>query len=93
MLNAFSIAYLGTNNNEVLEQELENSYKEGYRDFYSKNGNKDEFYIGIENLTSILKTSHIPKKTIKKMLDWATECELEIHQDWLNNFTKSYTQA
>lgn len=93
MLNAFSIAYLGTNNNEVLEQELENSYKEGYRDFYAKNGNKDEFYIGVENLTSILKTSHIPKKTIKKMHDWATECELEIHQDWLNNFTKSYTQA
>ncbi len=93
MLNAFSIAYLGTNNNEVLEQELENSYKEGYRDFYSNNANKDEFYIGIEKLTSNLKTSHIPKKTIKKMHDWATECELEIHQDWLNNFTKSYTQA
>lgn len=93
ILNAFSIAYLGTNNNEVLEQELENSYKEGYRDFYSNNANKDEFYIGLEKLTSNLKTSHIPKKTIKKMHDWATECELEIHQDWLNNFTKSYTQA
>jgi superfamily II DNA helicase RecQ len=93
MLNAFSIAYLGTNNNEVLEQELENSYKEGYRDFYSNNANKDEFYIGIEKLTSNFKTSHIPKKIIKKMHDWATECELEIHQDWLNNFTKSYIQA
>jgi superfamily II DNA helicase RecQ len=93
ILNAFSIAYLGTNNNEVLEQELENSYKEGYRDFYSNNANKDEFYIGLEKLTSNLKTSHIPKKTIKKMHDWGTECELEIHQDWLNNFTKSYTQA
>jgi superfamily II DNA helicase RecQ len=93
ILNAFSIAYLGTNNNEVLEQELENSYKEGYRDFYSNSANKDEFYIGLEKLTSNLKTSHIPKKTIKKMNDWGTECELEIHQDWLNNFTKSYTQA
>ena len=93
MLNAFCIAYLGTNNNEVLEQELENSFKEGYRDFYSNNANKDEFYTGIETLTSNLKSSQITKKTIKKMHDWATECELEIHQDWLNNFTKSYTQA
>ncbi|MBB3840123.1 superfamily II DNA helicase RecQ [Runella defluvii] len=93
MLNAFSIAYLGTNNNEVLEQELENSYKEGYRDFYSNNTNKDEFYIGIEKLASNLKISHIPKKTIKKMHDWTTECELHIHTNWLTSFTEKYTNA
>jgi len=93
MLNAFCIAYLGTNNNQVLEQELENSYKEGYRDFYSNNSDKDAFYIGIEKLTSNLKSSHIPKKTIKNMHDWTTECELDIHTDWLNNFTEKYTTA
>ena len=93
MLNAFCIAYLGTNNNEVLEQELENSYKEGYRDFYSRTADKEMFYTEIEKLTSKLKSSHIPKKTIKKMHDWATECELDIHTDWLNNFTEKYTKA
>lgn len=93
MLNAFSLAYLGTSNNEVLEQELENSYKEGYRDFYSNSTNKNEFYIGIEKLTSNLKTSHIPKKTIRKMHDWTTECELHIHTNWLTSFTEKYTNA
>lgn len=93
MLNTFCIAYLGTNNNEVLEQELENSYKEGYRDFYSNNSDKDLFYIGIEKLTSNLKSSHIPKKIIKKMHDWTTECELDIHTNWLHNFTEKYTNA
>lgn len=93
ILNAFCIAYLGTNNNEVLEQELENSYKEGYRNFYSNNSDKELFYTGIERLISKLKSSHIPKKTIKKMNDWTTECELDIHTDWLNDFTEKFTKA
>lgn len=93
MLNAFCIAYLGTNNNEVLEQELENSYKEGYRDFYSSSSEKEEFYTGIEEFTTRLKSSHIPERTIKKMKNWAIESELDIHKDWLNNFTEIYTKA
>jgi ATP-dependent DNA helicase RecQ len=93
MLNAFCIAYLGTNNNEVLEQELENSYKEGYRDFYSQSPNKELFYENIEEFKSKLKINHISKKVIKEMHNWATEIELEIHHDWLQNFTKSYIQA
>ncbi len=93
MLNAFCIAYLGTNNNEVLEQELENSYKDGYRDFYSQSPNKELFYENLEEFKRKLKTNYISKKIIKEMHNWATECELEIHHDWLENFTKSYTQA
>lgn len=93
MLNAFCIAYLGTNNNEVLEQELENSYKEGYRDFYSSSSEKENFYTGIEEFTTRLKSSQIPERTIKKMKNWAIESELEIHKDWLNNFTEIYTKA
>lgn len=93
MLNAFCIAYLGTNNNEVLEQELENSYKEGYRDFYSQSPNKELFYENIEEFKRKLKINHISKRMIKEMHTWATESELEIHHNWLENFTKSYTQA
>jgi ATP-dependent DNA helicase RecQ len=93
MLNAFCIAYLGTNNNEVLEQELENSYKEGYRDFYSSSTDKELFYESIETFKQKLKLNHISKKVLKEMHNWETECELDIHQNWLNNFTKSYTQA
>jgi superfamily II DNA helicase RecQ len=93
MLNAFCIAYLGTNNNEVLQQELENSYKEGYRDFHSQSPNKELFYENIEEFKSKLKINHISKRVIKEMHNWATEIELEIHHDWLQNFTKSYIQA
>lgn len=95
MLNAFCIAYLGTNNNEVLEEELEDSYKEGYRDFYSMNSDKETFYLNFEELTKDIKNSHISnsRETIKKMHEWAIECEFELHNEWLNNFTKSYTQA
>lgn len=93
MLNAFCIAYLGTNHNEVLEQELGNSYKEGYRDFYSSSTDKELFYENIETFKQKLKLNHISKKVLKEMHNWETECELDIHQNWLNNFTKSYTQA
>lgn len=93
MLNAFCIAYIGTNNNEVLEQELENSYKEGYRDFYSSSNKKELFYENIETFKQKLKVNHISKKMLKEMHNWETECELDIHQSWLNNFTKSYTEA
>lgn len=95
MLNAFCIAFLGTNNNEVLEQELENSFKEGYRDFYlaDKHRYKTLFYNSYNELKKKFNKSEISKTYINIMNNWATECELEIHQDWLNNFTKSYTQA
>lgn len=93
MLNAFCIAYLGTNNNEVLEQELEISYKEGYRDFYIHSPDKELFYENIEEFKRKLKRNHIPQKVIKEMHNWATECELDIHHDWLENFTKSYTHT
>jgi superfamily II DNA helicase RecQ len=94
MLNAFCIAYLGTNNNEDLEQELENSFKEGYRDFSSHTSDKDVFYKNIEEFNEKLKASHIinSNKLLKTMKEWALECELELHQNWLNNFTKSYIQ-
>lgn len=93
MLNSFCIAFLGTNNNEVLEQELENSYKEGYRDFYSSSNKKELFYENIETFKQKLKVNHISKKMLKEMHNWETECELDIHQSWLNNFTKSYTEV
>jgi superfamily II DNA helicase RecQ len=93
MLNAFCIVYLGTNNNEVLEQELENSYKEGYRDFYFSSTDKELFYQNIETFKRKLKLNNISNKVLKGMHNWETECELDIHQSWLNNFTKSYTQS
>ncbi len=95
MLNSFCIAFLGTNNNEALKQELENSFKEGYRDFYlaDKHIYKNQFYNNYNEFKEKLNKSEISKSYIKKMNNWATECELEIHYNWLNNFTKEYIKA
>ena len=91
ILNAFCLSYLGTNDNETLEQELENSYKEGYRDFYSSSTDKELFYFNIGELANKFKKNHISRKITKNMQDWTTECELDIHNNWLDNFKKTYT--
>ena len=92
ILNAFCIAYLGTNNNAVLERELGNSYKEGYKDFYSSSTDKKMLYENIETFKQKLKINHISKKILKEMHNWETECELDIHKKWLNKFTKKYLE-
>lgn len=95
LLNVFCIAYIGTNNNEVLEQELENSFKEGYRDFYSddRHLHKTNFYENINKFKQEISESDISDNYITKMDKWANECELEIHSNWLNNFTEKYTET
>jgi len=91
MLNAFCLTYLGINNNDILEKELETSYKEGYRDFYSLTHNKALFYDNIKEFKTRLRDRNITNELIKKMSNWETECELDIHKNWLNNFTEKYT--
>lgn len=93
MLNAFCIAYLGTFNNIVLEEELKNSFKEGYYDFYLQNHDKELFYNNIKKFKEKLKKNLVSKNTRKQMNDWAIECELQIHNNWLENFTNEYIQT
>ena len=91
MLNAFCLSFLGTNNNEALKQELENSFKEGYMDFYNDNNDKQLFYDEMKKLMK--KLQNIPmdeENIIEKMNDWRLHCELEIHNNWLNNFKNKY---
>jgi superfamily II DNA helicase RecQ/very-short-patch-repair endonuclease len=92
MLNMFCLAYLGTNNNEMLEEELESSYKEGYKSFYEDYTDKDLFYNGIEKLMAQSEKISISKKTITAMKKWKLDCELDMHNKWLNNFKESYIQ-
>ena len=92
MLNAFCLAYLGTNNNETLEKELEDSFKEGYQFFYSSFADKNIFYKQMENIYARLTKIHIAKKAVKIMQDWALLCELDTHNTWLNNFKNQYTK-
>lgn len=53
MLNAFCLLYLGTNNNETLEQELQDSYVEGYQNF-NDTIDKKIFYQQINKYNTLL---------------------------------------
>ena len=91
ILNAFCLSYLGTNKNEVLEQEMESSFIEGYMILYNENKDKQLFYDEIEKM--MRKLQKIPmdeENIIQRMNDWRLYCELELHNSWLNNFKKSY---
>ncbi|MDR1897520.1 MAG: DEAD/DEAH box helicase, partial [Prevotellaceae bacterium] len=90
MLNVFCLAYLGTNNNETLEEELENSYKEGYMSFFEDEEDKYSFYNNTKNLTEKFKSIPLSKKTLTDIQEWSLHCELNIHNNWLDNFKKSY---
>jgi len=93
MLNTFCLSFLGTNNNEILKQELEESFMGSYIDFYNDNNDKQLFYDEIKKIMD--KLQNIPmdeENIIKKMNDWILQCELEIHNNWLNNFKNKYIQ-
>ena len=90
MLNAFCLSYLGTNNNNVLEIELEESFKESYINFLASNIDTNLFYHNITELIERFKEIHISDDIISNMHKWSAECELIGHVNWLNDFAKSY---
>jgi ATP-dependent DNA helicase RecQ len=90
MLNAFCRAYLGTNNNDTLELELETSFNEGYRLFYSATNDKILFYKTFEELIQRLHDIHIEQSIIQKMDLWRVQSELSIHTKWTSNFAERY---
>jgi len=92
MLNAFCLSYLGTNNNEALELELEDSYKEGYLAFYNSISDKILFYNEMEKFIARLKEVHIEARIIEQMSSWRLLTELGIQSNWLKNFNNAYTQ-
>jgi len=84
LLNAFCLMFLGTKNNENLERELENSYKEGMIEFYSRLEDKTIFINKIlDSYNRIILNNTTFEQ--KKLDEFRQDILLDIH---LNEFYK-----
>lgn len=86
LLNSFCIFYLGTNNNENLEKEAIESYKEGMLGFSNRENDFQVFWDVFEEYNEILKpfSNYIVNELIETTI-------VEIHSNKLNDITTKYT--
>ena len=91
LLNAFTLMFLGTKNNENLEQELESSYKEGMVEFYTRMEDKTQFWSSLLNPYNeyILMHTTFSPEIIKK---WTDEVNAIVHIKEFNKIAKKYTE-
>lgn len=88
LLNAFCLIFLGTNNNENLETELKNTYKEGMMDFASRSTNRLEFWKIFDDYNDLISPISQDKK---KFLQLKDEVKLNIHANNITNIAQKYT--
>ncbi len=93
LLNVFCLTYLKVGQNKNLQEELRNSYFRGYKEFYKRTADKEEFY----NMIEVFKQEFVKnnrnaatEEELEQMHKWDMECEIEIHSDWLNDFKNKY---
>lgn len=91
LLNAFCLFYLGTNNNETLENELKESYKEGIIGFSERINNHSEFWNFFEEYHDNI-SSKAKEYPIEKLNDIKDELTAEIHSKIIRSLTNKYTE-
>jgi len=86
LLNSFCIFFLGTNNNENLEREVIESYKEGMLGFAEREKELVNFWELFENYNFLLKPF-----SDMKLEELKDEITFKIHKNKFNNITSKYT--
>lgn len=86
LLNSFCIFFLGTNNNENLENEVLESYKEGMLGFAEREKELVDFWELFEKYNQILKPF-----SNNKLKELKAEITLKIHNNRLKKITSKYT--
>ncbi len=86
LLNAFCLFFLGTNNNENLEREVIESYKEGMLDFVERESNLNNFWKIFNEYNYILKPFSGNK--IDNLKD---EITIKIHNNKVKHIISKYT--
>lgn len=92
-LNVYCLTYLKVGNNRNLQEELKNSYKRGYKEFYKRTDNKELFYQKMEEFKQEFTKNDRNAATdeeIEQMRSWDMLCEVELHTEWLNRFKENY---
>jgi ATP-dependent DNA helicase RecQ len=91
LLNAFCLFYLGTNNNETLEEELRNSYQEGLNRFSDLTSNYEYFWNFFDDFNK-----NIPEKAgefpADKFNDIKEKVTIAIHAKIIRSLTNKYTE-
>jgi ATP-dependent DNA helicase RecQ len=91
LLNAFCLFYLGTNNNETLETELQNTYREGLFGFAERIDNLSDFWSFFDKYNQAIaeKARDYPPQQFDSMKN---KLNLELHTNIISKITNKYTE-
>lgn len=95
LLNVYCLTYLKEGNNENLKEELRASYIRGYKEFYHRSENKEDFYHKMSEYKAAFVSNGRNAATdeeIEQMKSWDILCEVELHTEWINNFKNKYLE-
>jgi hypothetical protein len=76
-----------------LQEELKNSYMRGYREFYKSTDDNQYFYQMMEEFKRAFTVNGRNAATeaeISQMRTWDMLCEVDLHNEWLNEFKDNY---
>lgn len=93
LLNVFCLTYLKVGQNKNLQEELRNSYRRGYMEFYKRTDDKELFYKKMEEFKEAFTQNArnaATEEEIEQMRLWDVQCEIDLHSAWLNNFKNKY---
>ncbi len=90
LLNSFCLQYLGTNNNETLEEELQRSYKDGLIGFFENTSNYKKFWYFFENYHDNI-FQRLNEFRIDRLNEIKAEITANIHAKIIKSLTNKYT--
>ncbi|GHT41916.1 hypothetical protein AGMMS49965_12490 [Bacteroidia bacterium] len=91
LLNAFCLLYLGTNNNETLEDELKRSYQEGLLGFMERIDNHIDFWRFFDKYNHEI-AEKARDYSQQKFESLKNEINLQIHANIISKLTNKYTE-
>jgi hypothetical protein len=91
LLNAFCLFYLGTNNNETLEEELRRSYQDGLVGFSETVSNYNDFWNLFEGFHKDI-TEKAREFPADRFNDIKEEVIITTHSRIIRNLTNKYTE-
>lgn len=94
-LNVYCLTYLKVGENKNLQEELKNSYIRGYKEFFKRSDDKDDFYRKMREFKESFNANGRNAATveeIEQMKEWDLLCEVELHTEWLNKFKNNYLE-
>lgn len=92
LLNVYCLLFLGVETNDTARKEMEESYAEGYMEFYKQTQDKRVFYEAMTKYRQGIEQRKITTNTnISRLENIEMQCEIFLHTEWLNQFTNRYT--